>query len=179
MLRSSLHLLFVFVAVPAVALVACSSDPTSSTTTGGGGSSSSTSGTGGASTTATGTGGSTSTATGTGTGTSTGTAMAVTDACVNAADTAIIGMKDVKAITTTCGQMNVGAEPATHDCIVMQTGLSQDCAGCYSGEVDCVSEHCIGAEGMCLTKPAEQLCTDCRNKYCVPAFESCSGKKSM
>ena len=177
MLRSSLRLLFVFVAAPAVALIACSSDPTSSTSTGSGGSSSTTTGTGGAA--ATGTGGSSSTATGTGTGTSTGTAMAITDACVNAADSAIITMKDVKAITTTCGQQNVGAEPATHNCIVMQTGLTQDCAGCYSGEVDCVSEHCIGAEGMCLTKPADQLCTDCRNKYCVPAFESCSGKKSM
>lgn len=177
MLRYSLHLLFL--AASAVALYGCGSDTmTSTSTTGAGGGSTSATGTGGGTS---GTGGSASTATGTTTGTasSSGTGAGVKDACINAADTAIIGMKDVKAITTMCGQMNVGAEPATHNCIVKQTGLSEDCAGCYSGQVDCISDHCIGGEGMCLTKPADQLCTDCRNKYCVPAYEACSGNKSM
>jgi hypothetical protein len=174
MLRSSLPL--VFLATSAVAFVACGSDTTSTTSTGSGGATSASSTGGGTS----GTGGSASTSTtATGTATSTGTAMAVMNACTNAADTAIIGMKDVKAITTTCGQQNVGGEPATLNCIVMQTGLSGDCAGCYSGEVDCVSVHCLGAEGKCLTAPADQLCTDCRNMYCVPAYEACSGNKSM
>jgi hypothetical protein len=105
--------------------------------------------------------------------------MGVTDACINAADKAIVAAKDVKGITTTCGQMNVGAEPATKNCIVTGTGLSDDCAGCYSGEVDCVSAHCIGAEGKCLIAPTDALCLACRAKYCAAPFETCSGTKSM
>jgi hypothetical protein len=101
------------------------------------------------------------------------------DACTNAADKAALMGEDIKAITTTCGQQNLGAEPATHDCIKMKGGLTEDCTGCYSGEVDCISDHCLGAEGKCLTAPNDQLCTDCRNKYCVPAFEACSGLKAM
>ena len=169
MLRSSLRLLFV--AVPAVALVACSSDPTSSTTTGSGGSSSTSTGTGGAATT--GTSASSATAT------STGTGMAVTNACTNAADAAIIMSKDVKAITTMCGQMTGGSEGPTRTCIKNGTGLSDTCASCYSGEVACVVDHCLGAEGKCLIAPDAQLCTDCRKKYCTTEYETCSGNKSM
>lgn len=173
MLRSLLPL--VFLATSAVAFLACGSDTTtSSTSTGAGGGSTSATGTGGGTS---GTGGSASTSTATATSSSTG--AGVMNACTNAADTAIIGTKDVKMITTSCGQQNVGAEPATLNCIIMQTGLSADCAGCYSGEVDCVSEHCIGAEGKCLVAPNDQLCTDCRKMYCVPAYEACSGNKAM
>jgi hypothetical protein len=173
MSRTALHLLFV--ATSAVALFACGSDTTTTGTTGTGGSAST------STTSASGTGGSasTSTTTGTSTASSSGTGAGVMNACTNMADAAVIAAKDVKAITTMCGQMNVGAEPATKNCIIMGTGLTDDCAGCYSGEVDCVSEHCIGAEGKCLTAPADQLCTDCRNMYCVPAYEACSGNKSM
>lgn len=182
MLRSSLHLLFV-VAASAVALVACGSDTTSTTSTGtgsGGGTTSAT-GTGGSTTSGTGGNASTSTATGTGTGTasSSGTGMAVMNACTNAADAAIIMSKDVKAITTMCGQENGGAEVPTKNCIKKDTGLSDDCAGCYSGQVACIADHCLGAEGKCLIAPNDQLCTDCRKKYCVPAYEACSGNKSM
>lgn len=175
MLRSSLRLLLV--AAPAVALIACSSDPTSGTATGTGGSSTTATGT----STSTGTGGaaSTSTATGTGTATSTGTGATLMDACKDAADAAIIMMKDVKGITTTCGQMTAGNEAQTRTCIKMGTGLSDDCASCYSGEVACVAEHCLGAEGKCLIAPDAQLCTDCRKMYCTAAYETCSGNKSM
>ena len=177
MLRSSLQLLFV--ATSAAALVACSSDTTSSTTTGSGGSATTATGTSGATTTATGTGGAASTSTGTGTATSTGTGAGVMNACTNAADAAIITSKDVKGITTTCGQMTAGNEAQTRACIKMGTGLSDDCASCYSGEVACIADHCLGAEGKCLLAPDAQLCTDCRKMYCTTAYEACSGNKSM
>ena len=171
MLRSPLPLLFL--ATASVALFACSSDTTTSSTstTGGGGSE--------GTTTATSTGAGGASTTSTSTGTSTGTGMAVMNACTNDADKAIVAAKDVKAITTKCGQDNLGAEPATKSCIIINTGLTDNCAGCYSGEVDCVSDHCIGAEGKCLLDPAAQMCLDCRAKYCAKPFETCSGTKSM
>lgn len=173
MLRSPLPLLFL--ATASVALFACSSDTTTSSTstTGGGGSEGTTTAT------STGAGGASTTSTSTSTGTSTGTGMAVMNACTNDADKAIVAAKDVKAITTKCGQDNLGAEPATKSCIIINTGLTDNCAGCYSGEVDCVSDHCIGAEGKCLLDPAAQMCLDCRAKYCAKPFETCSGTKSM
>ena len=174
MLRSSLHLLFV-VAASAVALAACGSDTTS---TGSGGGTTGATGTGGATTSGTG-GNASTTATGTGTATSTGTGNTLVNACLNAADAAIVMSKDVKAITTMCGQENGGAEVATKNCIKMDTGLSDDCASCYSGQVACVAEHCLGAEGKCLIAPNDQLCTDCRKMYCVADYEACSGNKSM
>ena len=178
MSRSALHL--AFVATSAVAFFGCGSDTTTTGTTGTGGSASTSTG---STTSAAGTGGSASTSTTTSTtsssASSSGTGAGVMNACTNAADTAALAGEDIKTITTTCGQQNVGAEPATHNCIKMKGGLTEDCTGCYSGEVDCISDHCLGAEGKCLTAPADQLCTDCRNKYCVPAFEACSGLKSM
>lgn len=173
MLRSPLPLLFL--ATASVALFACGSDTTTSSTstTGGGGSEGTTTAT------STGAGGATSTSTGTGTGTSTGTGMGVMNACTNAADAAVLMAKNVKAITTACGQMNAGAEPATRNCIKMGTGLSDDCTGCFSGEVDCVSANCLSPEGHCLIDPAAQMCLDCRAKHCATPFEACSGTKSM
>jgi hypothetical protein len=174
MLRSSLHLLFL--ATSAVALLACGSDTsTATTTTGAGGGSTSATGTGGSTG---GTGGAAGT-TATGTASSSGTGMAVMNACTNMADAAIIMTKDVKAITTQCGQESGGAEVPTRTCIKKGTGLSDDCASCYSGEVACVADHCLGAEGKCLIAPDAQLCTDCRKMYCVADYEACSGNKSM
>ena len=175
MLRSSLRLLFC--AGSAVALLACSSDMTSSTSTGsGGGSTSSATGTG---TTTGGTGGSSTTSTSSGTATSSGTGAGPMNACTNAADAAAITAKDIKAIVTKCGQDNAGAEPATRNCIKMGAGLSDDCTGCYSGEVDCIHDHCLAPEGHCLIAPDAQLCTDCRKMYCTANYEACSGNKSM
>ena len=166
MSRSPLHL---FVATSAVALFACSSsDSTSSTTTGGGGSATTSTGTGESTATATGTGGSATT----GTGTSTGTGSTVMNACTNAADAAVLMTKDAKTISADCGKQNLAAEPATFNCIKMGTGLSDDCTSCYDDSVVCAADHCIG---MCITDPMSQPCTDCRQMYCVPAFQKCSG----
>jgi hypothetical protein len=177
MLRSSLRLLFVV--GPAIALIACSSDTTTSTSTGsGGGTTTSTTATGTTTGGTGGAGGNATTSTSSGTATSTGTGAGPMMACTNAADAAIITAKDVKAIVTKCGQDNVGAEPATKNCIKTGTGLSDDCTGCYSGEVDCIKDNCL-IEGKCLIAPDAQLCLDCRKKYCTPAYEACSGNKSM
>jgi hypothetical protein len=170
MLRSALPLLFV--AASAAALVACGSSESTSSTSGNGGSATTptstatSAGTGGSATT------STSTATGTSTSTATGTGTLVTNACTNAADTAVLMTKDAKDIAASCGQTNAAAEPATYNCIKMGTGLSDDCASCYDDSVACAAEHCLT---LCLSDPASQPCIDCREMYCVPAFQSCSG----
>jgi hypothetical protein len=94
------------------------------------------------------------------------------NACTNAADTAILMTKDAKTIAADCGKANLANEPATYNCIKMGTGLSDDCTSCYDDSVVCAADHCIG---MCLTDPMSQPCTDCRAKYCIPAFQACSG----
>ena len=166
MSRSPLHVLFV--ATSAVALFACgSSESTSSTSTssGSGGSASTSTG-------ATGTGGSASTSTATSTGASTGTGMAIKDACTNAADAKIRMDKDVKGISAKCGQTSLGDPMQTYDCIKAGTSLSDDCTSCYADSVVCAAKNCIA---MCLSAPMSQACSDCRQMYCNPAFEACSG----
>ncbi|MEP7127037.1 MAG: hypothetical protein ABJE95_39255 [Byssovorax sp.] len=173
MIRSPLPLLFL--ATASVALFACGSDTTTTSTSGTGGSTGTTT----ATSTGAGGGSTTSTSTGTGTASSSGTGAGPMMACTNAADAAVIMSKDVKAIVTKCGQDNVGAEPQTKNCIKTGTGLSDDCTLCYSNEVDCVRENCLDAKGKCLIDPNAQLCLDCRKMYCSPAYEACSGNKSM
>lgn len=167
MSRSPLHVLFV--AASAVALFACSSSE-STTSTGSGGSEATTTaatGTGGSAST---TGGSTST--GASTGASTGTGSMLMNACTNAADTMIRTDKDVRTISAGCGQKSLGDPMQTYDCIKMGTGLSDNCTTCYADSVVCAAKNCLS---KCLSDPASQACSDCRQMFCNPAFDACSG----
>lgn len=71
-----------------------------------------------------------------------------------------------------CGQQNLGQDPATKDCIVMQTGLSDACAQCFADTVSCAVQHCLTE---CLSDPNSQACVNCRAQNCDPAFYACSG----
>ena len=95
-------------------------------------------------------------------------------ACTNAADQEIIGSTDVAAEARTCGLAAIGKPPGSATpCIVAATGLTEACAGCYGGTVDCTIANCIGD---CAADPSGQPCSDCQvEKGCIAAFEECSG----
>jgi hypothetical protein len=93
-------------------------------------------------------------------------------ACTNAADTTVLGMKDLPTIIQTCSMQTFGAEPATKNCIKTMSGLSDACVACFDNEVGCVIRNCIGD---CAAAPMSQKCTDCRMMFCVPDFQTCSG----
>lgn len=168
------NMLFLSMFLASTALIAC----------GGGGGGNGGSGTGGNTTTTTSdtttttssdttsgttTSGTTTSSTGSGTG-----GAPPTGACTNTADLGIVQdpAKDVEGKTASCGQMNIGNEPATKMCIIMQTGLSDACAQCFAATVSCVVQKCLSA---CIADPNAQPCTDCRKMNCDPAFYACSG----
>ncbi len=173
MSRSPLHVLFV--AASAVALFACGSSESTSSTGSGGSEATTTTG-------ATGTGGSASsttgasTSTGASTGASTGTGSMLMNACTNAADTMIRTDKDVRTIAAGCGQKSLGDPMQTYDCIKMGTGLSDNCTTCYADSVVCAAKNCLS---KCLSAPMSQECSDCRQMFCNPAFDACSGIAPM
>lgn len=147
-----------------LALIACGSD--------GGGTGG---GTGGSTTTTTTTSETTTTSSTTTTSTTTtSTYTGPTDQCTNSADLGIIqdATKDVQGKVGTCGQQNLGADPATKDCIVMQTGLSDTCSQCFANTVSCAASNCLS---QCLSDPSSQACADCRAQFCDPEFYLCSG----
>lgn len=96
-----------------------------------------------------------------------------TGACNNSADLAI--MADQAQLTSDvggCAQKHFGAEPATKDCIVQETGLSDGCSQCFADSAKCIISKCLS---QCISNPQGQACTDCRVANCDPAFVACSG----
>jgi hypothetical protein len=162
MVRKLLALCAVFAPI---ALFACGNS-TATTTTGTGGTGGTSSSVGTTSTTAT-----TST---TSTTATTGTGGAPSGACTNAADSAIVAdpAKDVSGQTAMCGKTTFGAEPATKDCIVTATGLSDACATCFGDTVGCVVSKCLTP---CLADSAGACCAICRAANCDKDFATCSG----
>ncbi len=169
---------FLLILVPTFFLAACGDGSGSSTGGTGGTTASGGGGTGGATggTTASGgTGGATggTTASG-GTGGATGgTGGAAMGACTNAADGAVLSdpATDAQAKVGACGKDNLGAEPATLDCI-KAIGFSDGCAACFDGTVQCAIMNCLND---CFADANSQPCKDCRKTNCDPAFEACSG----
>ncbi len=92
---------------------------------------------------------------------------------MNAADQAIAAdMTKLQADVTDCGIKNLGADPATTNCIVTGTGLSEPCAKCFATMVACAIEKCLA---KCAADMNSQDCADCREQNCNAALESCSG----
>lgn len=94
-------------------------------------------------------------------------------ACNNNADLAIIA--DQTALSSSvadCAKKTMGAAPATKDCIVQKTGLSDGCAQCFADSASCIIKNCAA---QCMLDPNSPTCVDCRASKCDPAFEVCSG----
>ncbi len=93
-------------------------------------------------------------------------------ACTNSGDQAILNSIDVETTVGDCGQTNLGAEPATYDCIKQATNLSDGCVTCFDATIACAVQNCLI---QCLGDSNAPACVDCRKQFCDPAFEACSG----
>ena len=71
-----------------------------------------------------------------------------------------------QAVATRCGLASIGKEDERQfalDCILPDTGLTNDCAGCYADIVLCSVEFCIA---VCLD-PSSEACATCQAENCV------------
>ncbi len=97
------------------------------------------------------------------------------DACLNEADAAIIAEGNATDEAQTCGLGCLGdADPGAcaSACVVTETGLSADCAGCYAGIVVCSIDNCLAS---CAADPDSEACTTCQAENCLEDFYSCTG----
>ena len=95
-------------------------------------------------------------------------------ACLDGADEAILSdAAKVQAAEGTCGLQCFGqpAPDCNATCVAMQTGLSNECAKCWGGQIDCITQHCI-ADCAGGDSPA---CRSCTAQFCGAAFHACSG----
>jgi hypothetical protein len=71
----------------------------------------------------------------------------------------------------TTGNRAIGAR-AVAVCMQKQSGLSEECASCYSWYKACVLRSCFSA---CQTPRPEVYCSICRRTSCQGQFLQCSG----
>ena len=104
-----------------------------------------------------------------------GGGLVTVDACMNAADLAIVTSRDVTGEAQDCGLGCLGSDDpqqCSAECVVDATGLSASCAGCYGSTVFCTIENCLAA---CAVDPSSAACLDCQEENCLAAFNVCAG----
>ncbi len=94
-------------------------------------------------------------------------------ACLNPADEAILDTGAVDGATTDCGNGCVfdSTPNCVRDCLVTATGLSEECAACYDGLVNCMIANCAI---QCIDSESAD-CETCRLDNCATPFTECSG----
>jgi hypothetical protein len=95
-----------------------------------------------------------------------------TDACTNVDDLAIVCDAGFGDEVSTCARAESGQGGPTADCLVRDTGVSQDCATCYGNVTQCIFDSCLAD---CATDPDSEECLQCRADNCDTAFNSCTG----
>ena len=101
--------------------------------------------------------------------------LVTVDACMNAADLAIVTSRDVTGEAQDCGLGCLGSDDpqqCSAECVVDATGLSASCAGCYGSTVFCTIENCLAA---CAVDPSSAACLGCQEENCLAAFNDCAG----
>jgi len=103
-------------------------------------------------------------------------------ACLNEADGAILGPDEgeaAKAAATDCA-MGCIAEPdlegivaCANPCVIDATGLTEDCAGCYTSIIGCTFVNCLA---LCAADASSEECTTCMaDNGCYDVFYECTG----
>lgn len=96
--------------------------------------------------------------------------------CQNEADCPIIEKGTAREIAQQCGTSCLSdADPTvcSQTCVVEQTGLTTDCAGCYLAIVDCTFQNCLA---LCSADPDSLDCFNCQvDEGCRETFNTCSG----
>jgi hypothetical protein len=97
-------------------------------------------------------------------------------ACENAGDCPIVESGSARGAAQSCGLSCLGdpeEETCAEECVVAETDLSADCAGCYVAIVACSRDNCLGE---CAGAPDSSACFDCQvENDCRSEFDSCSG----
>lgn len=96
---------------------------------------------------------------------------AASGACTNAADQAILAKPDIDKTIESCALKSFGNAEGAKKCIVTDTGMSANCAGCFGTMLACTFSKCIGS---CMGGNTPE-CKKCNDKECIPAFEKCAG----
>ena len=98
-------------------------------------------------------------------------------ACTNASDLASLAAADALATMSNCGLTNLGNLPAVATCFADETGVSEECAGCFGDGFGCIVENCLTACGPPPIGggPESDACAECRATFCNASFEECSG----
>ena len=96
--------------------------------------------------------------------------------CQNEADQARLTDPelDLEAEVTACTYdclLEEQVSPCITGCVVHNVGLTEECARCYGDVTKCSMDSCIND---CLDSDSP-ACTTCRDLYCTPAFEVCTG----
>jgi cysteine-rich repeat protein len=115
------------------------------------------------------------------TGTEDTTVGPTTDLCLNDADRAVLAGDGSSAVTDAaqgCGLGCLGdADPGAcaGACVAEETGLSNECAGCYAGVVVCSITNCLAP---CAADPDSRACSECQAANCIDDFRACTGTDS-
>jgi len=106
----------------------------------------------------------------------------VTDACLNATDTAAVCDDGFSDVVSTCASDASGAGAATSTCLQQDppdgAGLSADCADCQGDQVECIRDNCVlGASTVCFPPIADQeACDTCAaDAGCTSGYDTCAG----
>lgn len=94
------------------------------------------------------------------------------DACINAADTALVCDAGFDDKVSTCAQGALGQGAGTSTCLQADPGLTADCADCYGNVTQCGFDNCAAD---CAADPDGQLCRDCVSQNCDAALDVCTG----
>jgi hypothetical protein len=78
----------------------------------------------------------------------------------------------VAAVVASCAQSSFGNETKTTECIIQETGLSDDCGACFGASAACVVKNCLT---QCIGGASSPGCVSCREQNCDPAFIDCAG----
>jgi hypothetical protein len=97
-------------------------------------------------------------------------------ACLNTADCPIVEGGTARTAAQSCGlgcMSDADPETCSANCVASETGLSTECATCYSDLVGCTMQNCLAD---CAADPAAAACTDCQmTSGCRTTFDECSG----
>jgi hypothetical protein len=112
-----------------------------------------------------------------------GNGGAVTDACLNSGDLAMVCMPDFgDNYISTCATTASGDSAATSACLQESPpALSVDCADCIGDQVECIRDNCVvGASNVCFPPIQDQeACDQCAvDAGCTAAATECTGDLS-
>jgi hypothetical protein len=108
-----------------------------------------------------------------------------TDACTNSADLDLVCEDRWLDAVEACAGEEGGDAAGTADCLVENSGISEDCATCYGNDSQCSLEKCAINENdtSCLPMefggmfgPGTPECLACQEAAgCTEALDTCTG----